>query len=99
MLTPTHINNRDDLKALEVKWPDGLSVELSFRELRNNCNCAHCVHELTGEKLIHLDQIPDDIRIESMDLVGAYALRIRWSDGHDTGLYTWERLRQLCAST
>ena len=95
MLTPTNINNLKDELALEIVWPDELSVKLPFRDVRNACNCAHCVHEITGQKLIQLDDIPADIRIDSMDLVGAYALRIRWSDGHDTGLFTWERLRAL----
>ena len=39
--------------------------------------------------------MPSDIHIQEMNLVGNYALKILWSDGHDTGLYTWELLRKL----
>jgi len=39
--------------------------------------------------------VPADITIEKMELVGSYAVRVRWSDGHNSGLYTWERLREL----
>lgn len=97
METPTHINNLKDQGCLEVRWPDGRNVLIPFPALRDSCGCAHCVHEITGEKLIDLASIPEDISIESMELVGAYALRIRWSDGHDTGLFTWEKLGEFAS--
>jgi DUF971 family protein len=37
-----------------------------------------------------------EIAITDMQLVGNYAVRIHWSDGHSTGLYTWEHLLALC---
>lgn len=98
MEAPTNINNLGDEGCLQVVWPDGRDVRFPFRDLRNACQCAHCVHELTGQKLVRLADIPVDIHIQSMDLVGAYALRIRWSDGHDTGLFTWDRLKELSAA-
>ena len=39
--------------------------------------------------------MPEDISIEDMSLVGNYALQFRWSDGHDTGIYSWETLYNL----
>jgi DUF971 family protein len=57
--------------------------------------CARCVDEITGERLVDVDGIDRDIAITEMSLVGNYALKIRWSDGHDTGLYTWDHLRRL----
>lgn len=57
--------------------------------------CARCVDEITGERIVDIDGIDPDISIADMALVGNYALKIRWSDGHDTGLYTWDHLRQL----
>jgi DUF971 family protein len=54
------------------------------------------VDEFTGERTLDVASIADDIRIDDMQLVGNYALRIGWSDGHSTGLYTWSRLRALC---
>jgi DUF971 family protein len=58
--------------------------------------CARCVDEITGQRIVDLDGIDSGIAIADMTLVGNYALKIRWSDGHDTGLYTWSHLRQLC---
>ncbi len=88
---PNNINNLAERGCLEVVWADR-AVEIPFRNLRDACGCAHCVHELTGQKLVQLADIPEDISIQKMELVGAYALRIKWSDGHDTGLFTWEKL-------
>jgi len=58
--------------------------------------CAHCVDEITGERIVDVEGIDPDISIREMQLVGNYALKIRWSDGHDTGLYTWAHLKCLC---
>jgi DUF971 family protein len=69
---------------------------LPFRELRAACVCARCVDEVTGERLVFLEDISSDVRISEMNLAGNYALRVYWSDGHSTGLYTWARLDDLC---
>jgi DUF971 family protein len=45
---------------------------------------------------VDVEGIDPEIAIDSMQLVGNYALKIRWSDGHDMGLYTWGHLRRLC---
>lgn len=66
------------------------------RELRLACPCAGCREEMSGRRLLDPDRVPPDVRPEAISLVGAYALRIRWSDGHDTGIYTFERLRAAC---
>ena len=40
-------------------------------------------------------RIPDDVRPLNLSSVGNYGLKIRWSDGHDTGIYSYDRLREL----
>jgi DUF971 family protein len=57
--------------------------------------CARCVDEITGERIVDVEGLDPDVAIDDMQLVGNYAVKIRWSDGHDTGLYTWQHLRQL----
>ena len=98
MTTPTPTNLQADTagSALEISWSDHPTWKFPFHKLRDSCGCAHCIHEITGEKLLDPTTIPDDIHIQKMKLVGNYAVKISWSDGHDTGLYTWERLRELC---
>jgi len=61
--------------------------------------CARCVDEITGQRILDVEGLDPDIAIEEMQLVGNYALKIRWSDRHDTGLYTWPHLRRLCEAT
>lgn len=58
--------------------------------------CARCVDEVTGERIVDVEGLDADVAILEMQLVGNYAVKIRWSDGHDTGLYTWAHLRSLC---
>jgi DUF971 family protein len=79
---------------LRVVWADRVDA-FPFRFLRGECGCAQCVNEWTGERMLDPEAIPADISIERMELVGNYAVRVYWSDGHHSGLYTWQRLRQL----
>ena len=83
-------------RVLKVMWADGLEAKLRLVALRAECMCARCVDEITGERMVDVDGIEPDIAIEQIQLVGNYAVKIRWSDGHDTGLYTWGHLRRLC---
>lgn len=83
-------------KALLLAWHDGLEARVAYLGLRGECMCARCVDEITGQRILDVAGIDPEISIHGMELVGNYALKIRWSDGHDTGLYTWEHLRRLC---
>jgi DUF971 family protein len=51
---------------------------------------------MSGRKLLDPATVPADIRPMSLALVGAYGLKVAWSDGHDTGIYTFERLLAGC---
>lgn len=79
----------------EIVWPGGHRVLLSALQLRDACPCAECIEEGTGRKVLDRSTIPPDIRPERVDPVGNYAIQIHWSDGHSTGIYTWERLREI----
>ena len=93
--TPSNIRAIKAEQQLEIAWPDERVDRLTFRQLREECPCAGCVDEMTGRKLLDVSTIPDDIRPLELSGVGNYAVKIRWSDGHDTGLYTWEHLDAL----
>jgi len=94
-LTPRDIKAHRSTGELEITWSDGAVSRYAFHDLRCACGCAGCVHEITGERILEVSQVPLDITVESMQLVGSYAVRIDWSDGHNTGLYTWSKLREL----
>jgi DUF971 family protein len=51
---------------------------------------------MTGQRMLDPDTVPDDLSIESIQIVGRYALTFRWSDGHQTGIYSFRLLRGLC---
>jgi DUF971 family protein len=95
---PTSIKRVPQEQALEITWSDGLARRLNLVQLRAQCMCARCVDEITGARIVGIDGIDPDIAVTDLQLVGNYALRIHWSDGHHQGLYTWRHLRELCDS-
>jgi len=80
---------------LRVEWRDGTLSHYPFRALRDVCPCAACVDELTGKKVLDPKSIPANIHIRGCEYVGNYALRITWSDGHSSGIYSFRFLREL----
>jgi len=93
---PKGIERLPGERALRVAWADGLEAKLNLVALRGECMCARCVDEITGERIVDVEGIDPEIQIDEMQLVGNYAVKMKWSDGHDTGIYTWEHLRRLC---
>lgn len=92
---PYAINRQDD--GLLIEWDQaGHQAFFPARDLRLACRCAACVQEMTGRPLLDPAQVPADIRPDSVALVGTYGLRVQWSDGHGTGIYTFERLLAAC---
>jgi DUF971 family protein len=84
-------------EGVRILWPGGPQVTVPAVRLRDFCPCAGCVEEGTGRKLLDPATIPADIRPLEITAVGSYAIQIRWSDGHSTGLYSWQTLRRACA--
>ena len=80
---------------LVIVWSGGPRVAIPALQLRDQCPCANCIEESTGRKILDTSQIPADIRPLQVSAVGNYALKIHWSDGHDTGIYTWQTLRRI----
>ncbi|HEY8061598.1 MAG TPA: DUF971 domain-containing protein [Gemmatimonadales bacterium] len=93
---PRAIRRRSD--GVEIEWPDRSErVVLEARSLRLACPCAACVDELSGRRTLDPASVPEDVEPLALELVGAYGLRIRWSDGHGTGIYTFASLRAMDA--
>jgi DUF971 family protein len=87
---------REGVEGLRVTWGDGRVCRYGAAALRRVCPCAQCVNEYTGERMLDPKTISDALTVESLDLVGRYALNFRWSDGHQTGIYSFRLLRELC---
>jgi ATP-binding protein involved in chromosome partitioning len=91
--TPRVITKSDPTQ-LVIEWADSAETTLTTPQLRAVCPCAHCVDELTGRRVHDPSSVPAGLVTESVALIGHYALAIRFSDGHDTGIYTFEMLRR-----
>lgn len=92
---PTAINYFAKDRILEITWaPDDIR-RLSTLAVRAACACAACVDERTGVRTLDVSTIPADIDILGMRPVGNYAVHVQWSDGHDTGIYSWDYLQKL----
>src|SRR5260221_9713679 len=96
---PTHLRALKDAGLLELDWADGTTSPLPFKLVRARCPCASCVDEFTGERILDETTIPETIVPVKMGFSGNYALKITWSDGHSTGLYTWDLLAEIARCT
>jgi len=82
--------------GIRILWPGGPEVTVPAARMRDACPCAACVEEGSGRKILDPATIPADIHPLAISPVGSYAVQFRWSDGHETGIYSWETLRQAC---
>lgn len=78
---------------LEVDWQDGNSTRYDGGYLRFVCPCAACRGHGPGQVPEPLWSACKDVRMTGAEAVGGYALRLGLSDGHDSGIYSWEFLR------
>jgi ATP-binding protein involved in chromosome partitioning len=81
---------------ITLKWPDGHATTYAARDLRLACRCAMCIEETSGRALLDPKIVPDNVRAQHIELIGQYAMLIRWTDGHDTGIYNFRDLRARC---
>jgi DUF971 family protein len=81
-------------RGVTTTWDDGHTSRFSLEELRVNCLCAQCrgLREQGLEAWTPGASVTP-LRIETVKEVGNWGLNFAWSDGHTTGIYTWEILR------
>ncbi len=98
---PTQLE-RNENRTLAIDWSDGYKQTLAFRTLRDACQCANCMEKKSAEPseppgtlkiLSAAETMPLDI--VSMRPVGNYAYNIEFSDGHSSGIFSFELLRGL----
>ena len=97
-LAPRRIHADRAGGRLEIEWPDGHLTEYDTVTLRWLCPCAFCRGEagLPGWLDSAPTLAPEQTRLVDIELVGQYALCPSWGDGHHTGFYTFDRLREAC---
>lgn len=82
--------------GLRITWADDRVCHFQAASLRRVCPCAQCVNEWTGQRTLKPETISDEMEIKDLSIVGRYALNFIWSDGHETGIYSFRYLRELC---
>lgn len=87
MTAPTQIKIRYAPQQLEIDFEDGSAIMLPAEFLRVQAPFAPGEDGIIAGKRL--------ISILAAEPTGNYALRLRFSDGHDTGIYSWDYLRQL----
>ncbi len=96
--------------GVDITWADGHSSHFDFAYLRDNCPCATCNDERAKKELLGetspgfasspaLPMFKPKPKAQSAQAVGQYAIQISFSDGHSTGIYSYEHLRSICPCT
>ncbi len=84
---------------ISIQWSDGHRAEYLPFNLRSACPCAMCQGE-PGVFGKHYEAskvfVPSDVQADAIESVGRYGLKFSWTDGHNSGIYTFDRLRKLC---
>jgi ATP-binding protein involved in chromosome partitioning len=78
-----------------VRWSDSHVSRFPQRALRGRCPCAECVDETTGVRRVGQAEVAADVHATDVRPVGRYAFQLVWSDGHQTGIYSFDYLREL----
>ena len=89
-----------DANRVTIAWSDGHESVFVNKHLREACPCALCRGEANPFGLSHaiplLSEISSDVKPTRHRMVGLYAISFQWSDGHDTGIYPYDYLLQIC---
>ena len=93
-------------KGIKIDWKDGHRSEFTLAYLRDECPCAGCTgaHGTEPQKTNYSAPKPANpfpmfqptLKMTGVEEVGHYAVRIMWSDGHNSGIYSFEHLRNIC---
>jgi DUF971 family protein len=95
--TPTDIEMDTQGKRVRFVWADGRRSDFDWEYLRWRCPCATCSGEgeFAGELQSRTSFSAEEVEMVDLELVGRYAVKPTWGNGHDTGLFTFRNLRQL----
>ena len=92
-------------KGVKIDWKDGHHSEYELVYLRDKCPCAGCTGahgtpprqpDAPADPASPFQMYKPTLKMLGVEPVGNYAIRIHWSDGHSTGIYSWEHLRNIC---
>lgn len=90
-------------KGISIDWKDGHASTYGLTYLRDHCPCATCTGAHGTPPRVPepastgpFQMYKPALKMQSVEPVGNYAIRILWSDGHGTGIYSFEHFRKIC---
>jgi DUF971 family protein len=88
-------------KGIKIDWKDNHHSEYALNYLRDRCPCATCTGAhgtppRRAEAETPFPMFKPRLTMLGVEPVGNYAIRINWSDGHSTGIYSYDHLRRIC---
>jgi DUF971 family protein len=91
-------------RGINIDWKDAHHSTFDLVYLRDHCPCAMCsgAHGTTPRKKSTeqpanpFQMYTPKLKMNDVEAVGNYAIRIQWSDGHGSGIYSYEHLRKIC---
>jgi DUF971 family protein len=93
-------------KGIKIDWRDAHRSEYTLAYLRDECPCASCTgahgtepqkSDYSAETKTPFQMFKPTLKMLNVEQVGGYAIRIDWSDGHSTGIYSFDHLRKICS--
>jgi DUF971 family protein len=89
---PVEVRHEKGARRVILVWDDGHTSVYPLDYLRSWCPCAGCQGHAVQSRYLDLK----DPELTHLEAVGNYAIAFTWSDGHDTGIFTFRLLRGLC---
>ena len=88
-------------QGITISWSDGHESRYALEHLRSNCPCASCRNTPAASAEPVAASNPFQMfkpatKLTSAEAVGRYAVRLLWNDGHNTGIYSFAHLRDIC---
>jgi DUF971 family protein len=96
VIRPTEIKLHQASRVLEIAFDDGSRHRLTTEYLRVYSPSAEVRGHGPGQEVLQIGK--EKVNITDIEPVGTYAVRLRFDDGHDTGLYSWEWLHHLAVN-
>jgi DUF971 family protein len=83
-------------KLLSIEWADSSKSKISLKKLREMCPCATCLSERANQSKSYIPiLLSSQLTVSNIEMVGSYAIQIKWEDGHNTGIYEFPFLKNL----
>lgn len=91
---PNKINIKDN-RYLHIEWSDDGESMLLIANLRKSCPCAACLTERANKTATYIPLLSSaQLTLKGIKAVGTYAIQLTWQDGHDSGIYSYDKLKE-----